>query len=90
MERAFLKCLIETITLENGLRHIGSYAFEGCNLKEIVIPKTVEFVGMGAFFKNKDLITNVGRFVEGKIKILNKETVVIDEYDNCAYVGGCR
>ena len=87
MEKAFIKCEIETVTLEQGLRHIGSYAFSGCKLKEIIIPKSVAFIGAGAFVKNKDMLTKMGSFVDGRIILLNKETTVIDYYDNSAYLG---
>lgn len=40
---------LEHITIPENIKHIGSYAFSECGLKELYIPKTVEQIGMNAF-----------------------------------------
>lgn len=46
---------IETeLTLPNGLRHIGENAFRGRKIKTVETPKSVEYVGDGAFSLNPD------------------------------------
>ena len=39
----FRGCGIEEITLESGLKYIGGYAFESCNISKIIIPETIDF-----------------------------------------------
>ena len=78
MTKAFLKCEIETITLEKGLRYIGNYAFDECKLSEVIIPQTVVFIGWRVFNQNKHLLTNRGAYREDRIKILGKNTTIID------------
>lgn len=47
---AFYDCGLEAVSINEGLKTIGSYAFYSCgNLKEIVIPDTVEELGESAF-----------------------------------------
>ena len=78
--RAFIKCGIETITLNEGLEYIGYYAFEGCNIAEITIPETVKFMGEGIFYLNKKLINSDGTYRKDRIKILNENTEVLDNH----------
>ncbi len=40
------------VYLNEGLRIIGNWAFYGCNIKEIIIPSTVEVIRIGAFINN--------------------------------------
>lgn len=49
--RAFKYCKkLETLTLNDGLKHIGNNAFEGCTrLEKVTIPSTVDTVGNNAF-----------------------------------------
>ena len=82
IEGAFIGTEIESIKLEPGLKYIGSFAFEDCNLSEIMIPETVEFIGLGAFYGNKRLFKSNEEYTD-KIKILNKRTLVLDKCTNC-------
>ena len=77
MKEAFDETKIESIELENGLKSIGSYAFENCNLAKIIIPETVQLIGTLAFFGNRRLVTNDYDYKEA-IQILNKNTIVMD------------
>ena len=80
-QRAFARCYIETITLNEGLKYIGFNAFEACNLAEITIPETVEFMGLGVFEFNKRLLENdseYGKYRQDKVKILNKKATILD------------
>ena len=81
MDRAFIYSKIETVILEEGLKSIGNCAFEGCNLSEVVIPKTVQFLGKGAFFRNKKLIADSGGYWEDKVKVLSKKTTMLDKWN---------
>ena len=47
---AFTSAGIETLVLEEGLTNIGDYAFSGIEIKEVMIPSSVEKIGYGAFY----------------------------------------
>ena len=79
MSCAFLRCDIEAVTLNNGLKYIGREAFLGCDISETVIPQTVKFMGLRVFKANKKLLNVNGTYKEDKIKILNKETTILDQ-----------
>lgn len=51
-------CSIEKVTLNEGLKEIGMSAFESTDIRNIVIPKTVEKIGERAFW-NCNLLKNV-------------------------------
>ena len=55
IDKAFWKSGIETLTFDIGIKHIGRFAFAGCNISEVIIPDTVEIMGKSAFFDNKKL-----------------------------------
>ena len=40
------------IDIPSSVKMIGSYAFSGCGLKDIVIPEGVEYIGVDAFMEN--------------------------------------
>ena len=41
---------IKYVVIEEGITNIGSYAFQGCNeLKDIIVPKSVEIIGENIF-----------------------------------------
>ena len=82
---AFLNTGIDTITLEPGLKSIGSHAFIRCNLAEIVIPESVEFIGEMAFSHNERLLTKAGKYKKHKITILSEKTIVMDRYNSGLY-----
>ena len=55
-EHAFSGChSLASVSLPDGLEEIEKCAFNGCNLKTIVIPETVKKVGDGAFGYNSEL-----------------------------------
>ena len=81
-ESAFFRCKIETLVLNEGLKYIGCCAFEENNLSEIVIPQTVEFVGVGALRGNKRLTDHYGDYREATVKILNPKALIIDKYNH--------
>ena len=78
MENAFYLCKIDILTLDEGLKYIGGYAFNGCKLAEVTIPKTVEFIGRGAFYGNKRLVEIGGEYTD-KIKLLTENVVTIKD-----------
>ena len=78
MEKAFYHSKIETITLDEGLKYIGNEAFAKCNLSEVVMPKSVEFMGMDLFRDNSRLLKDNKKYREDRVKILNKEAIVLD------------
>ena len=43
---------LSDVSLNEGLRIIGKWAFYGCNIGNITIPSTVEVIGRGAFINN--------------------------------------
>ena len=80
-KNAFHRTSIETITLEPGLKSIGSHAFDECDLAEITVPETVDFVGTWAIDHNKKLRTQEREFKKEKIIILNGKAAVLDRYN---------
>lgn len=49
---------ITKVTIEDGVEHIGDYAFVGCSKTgEIVLPSTLKTIGAGAFCNMKSLMT---------------------------------
>ena len=60
---------IKTIIVKDGVTQIGSYAFRGCsNATSIIIPETVDYIGMEAFrntgitsFVIPDSVTSLGQ-----------------------------
>ena len=83
MRHAFTGFKLQTLTLDNGLKYIGYEAFEGCNISEVTIPETVEFISAGAFYGNKKLIATVseisskGNKYTNNLKLLNKDTIIV-------------
>ncbi|MDO5695249.1 MAG: leucine-rich repeat domain-containing protein [Eubacteriales bacterium] len=55
-DETFLECNLSRIVFSDNLKHIGRLAFAYNNLKEIRIPKTVETLDHGAFYRCKHLI----------------------------------
>ena len=50
-EQAFLDCKeLKSVTLNDGLRTIGLYAFGNCGLSELTIPASVEELGSNALW----------------------------------------
>ena len=55
----FYQCsALQNVTMENGITSIGTFddltpgVFEGCNIKEIVIPESVTYINQSAFLDN--------------------------------------
>ena len=47
---AFMYCMnLESVNIPNGVTYIGDYAFFHCALKDITIPRSVQFIGSSAF-----------------------------------------
>lgn len=47
---AFEESSVEKLTLENGIKSIGSYCFLDCyRLKELSLPESISYIGAGAF-----------------------------------------
>ena len=78
---AFFGTGIESVSIGTGVKYIGCWAFAECNIKEIVIPENVEFIGPQAFDQNKRLIKGNGKYTEN-IKLLGKSTLIINKFDN--------
>lgn len=58
-DNAFENCGLTSITIPNGVKRIGSYAFSGCGaLKSVEIPNSVEYMG-SYIFENCSNLTNV-------------------------------
>ena len=76
--RAFERSGLTKLTLDNGIKSIGDLSFTGCNILELVIPKTVEFICSRAFHKNKKLVTAKGEYTN-KITVLNPKTIIIKD-----------
>lgn len=85
LTRAFYDTAIETVTLEPGLKAIGSQAFDSCNLAEVIIPESVEFIGVWAFNNNRRLTKADNSYKKERIVIPNKRTVIVDRYNNSLY-----
>ena len=79
MTEAFYDCGAESLSIGIGLRYIGSNAFKGCDIAEVTIPETMKFIGPEAFKDNKRLVDKDGSYKD-TIKILSKNTVVIQRY----------
>lgn len=90
---AFENANFSNVVLEEGLEKIESYAFYGCDkIRQITIPKTVNFIGGGAFGENKALVkfTILGNITTGKLIFDNmyipKTVELAGKYDNIAKV----
>ena len=87
MNRAFQDTGIEQILIQDGLEYIGCSAFKDCKLSTITIPSTVKFIGKEAFHRNKRLLTSENEYREEKIKIINAETVALDNWHSPLHIG---
>ena len=85
LSKAFYGTEIESVAMEDGLKSIGSQAFEACNLSSVVIPETVEFMGERVFTSNKRLKNKIGFSMGDKVKVLNANAVVTDRYNHNLY-----
>ena len=81
LENAFGGTKIEALKLDTGLKYIGGFAFDGCNISEIIVPETVELICVEAFGGNDKLVDSYGEYKD-TIKLLNKNTVTIKNYLN--------
>ena len=75
---AFNNTGVLEIKLNEKLKYIGSYAFKECNIKEIVIPESVEIICKNALMYNRQetYIANSG-FNTKVVRIMNKDTIII-------------
>ena len=83
MAGAFYDCGIESLSIGPGIKYIGSNAFENCDIAEVTIPATMKFIGPAAFKNNKKLVDKDG-YYKDTIKMLSKNTVVIQSYNTNA------
>ena len=75
-EGAFSNKGIEELILNDGLKYIGSKAFTYNTLKYVQIPKTVEFIGIGAFRGNNGITSVTGGYTDALEK-LNEDTKLL-------------
>ncbi len=78
-------CNLYTVSLPEGLRHIGEFAFSGIEAKEIVLPSTIESFGQLAFSNCARLETLVFQAPkgEGGLRLLGEDgTLPIFEAGN--------
>ncbi len=78
-------CKLYNLSLPEGLRHIGEFAFAGIEAKEIVLPSTIESFGMLAFKDCAKLETLVFQAPkgEGGLRLLGEDgTLPIFEAGN--------
>ena len=80
-------CSSEEIKLPESLKYISGFAFSCSKLKKIVIPKSVEFIGNGAF--SEDTITVYCPFEE-KPDGWNEYWNFSYDYHNCGYYADKR
>ena len=72
-EEAFRNKHIQEIRLNEGLRFIGRKAFTGNNLKQVVVPKSMELMHRYAFeYGGNNIYTKDAEFNDETLKILNK------------------
>ncbi len=64
---------ITSIALPNGLNSIGIAAFSGCNIENLIIPKSVTSIGRNAFNETNEL----------KSIVIEEGNTVYDSRDNC-------
>lgn len=63
--QANISCVNENVIIPNGVKEIGSYAFEGCEaMTSITIPDSVKVINEGAFRRTKLKKVNIPRGVE--------------------------
>lgn len=86
MNRAFEDTGVEQILMEDGLESIGCSAFKGCRISTVEIPSTVRIVGKEAFYRNKRLLTGENEYREDRVRILNNETVILDNWHRPLHV----
>ena len=73
-DSAFFRKEIKELTINEGLKSIGSYSFGVNDISKLVIPKSMEFISLHAFSGNKRLINEEG--YTDNIKILGKPIIL--------------
>ena len=83
MGGAFANKIIDTLDLNEGLKVIGSRAFEQeiltGKLDRVEIPSTVELVGYKAFNNNDSLFDSSGMLTKHKFKLRSNKTIVLEQ-----------
>ena len=78
--RAFWGIGVETIKLNEGLKAIAEEAFLSNRIEEVEIPSTVEIIGNAAFRFNTKLFTAEDKIDTSRFKLLNNQTILLDQY----------
>ena len=84
MRLAFNNRGIEELSLNTGLKAIGSNAFLNNNISNVTIPETTEFMSLDIFRGNKRLVNSSDDYTEN-IKILNSKAIILNKQDNDLY-----
>ena len=73
-DEAFAGCSgLYHLQIPNGVRYIGAYAFEGCDVEEVIIPRSVEYI-YSSPFRACDRLYSI---------IVEEGNPVFDSRDNC-------
>ena len=82
-DRSFTSMGIEDISLNDGLRVIGSYAFSDNDISEVDIPKTVTKICKQAFYNNPKLFEWISvngetmtKLAKEKFRVHSKDTII--------------
>ena len=82
-QNAFTGANIITISLNEGLKVIGTRAFAPKEmlgaLKEVTIPETVEIIGARAFMENPKVVSSDGTLHTDRFKLRNSKTIVLKQ-----------
>jgi len=85
-DRAFKDCFsLEKLTLRDGLKTIGAFAFDGCAIKNLQIPRTLTSIFITSFY-NCPLIESIA-CDENNTKYVSSGNCLIDKSQNQLLIG---